>query len=609
MASFQTRTAAVSSVALRFLSYFFLRWGLLPLIPAVVFGLFAIYVPSFISGYKKDIADDVVVRDTTITSPPVVKQENGKVKIVSEEVEIHEVIEKKPYKLWRTLLGGRPNPRSPLASYLTFVVNILLVGMVADRLFREHLYSTEDLSFVRVGHVSDTEAKFLIREPDQTKMPVTLQIRLKDPEPPFEMSTWQSVGGVRWTLNETDYTAVLTAPLRHSKQRTYVWQTSNNHSGEFTSAPKPGQSPDLFNGKFTFLSTSCIVQRLPYNPSDHALAIPGMRHLAKVLPTLGAQFMLFLGDFIYIDVPKRWGTHVDVYRQEYRQVYASPDWSGVGQNLSWIHVLDDHEIANDWHANKTGVYEAAVDPWHHYQTAVNPPPARQAGLQAARAGVTYFEFSQGPASFFMLDTRTYRSSNLVKPYDSPEKTMLGKEQLEDLLDWLQRPEPKGVKWKIVASSVPLTKNWRVNTQDTWGGFLAERQKILEAMWEVGTRGLGVVVLSGDRHEFAATKFPPPAGSKWPESSAVHEFSVSPLSQFYSPIPTYRQTDDEDIEIKYINKGNSKFGAITLENMAGGEQSTLTYRIFIDGVETWDTVVLSPPEPRKERGPSFWDNIL
>lgn len=47
----------------------------------------------------------------------------------------------------------------------------------------------------------------------------------------------------------------------------------------------------------------------------------------------------------------------------------------------------------------------------------------------------------------------------------------------------------------------------------------------------------------------------------------------------------------------------------MENMAGGEQSTLTYRLFIDGVETWDTVVLSPPEPRKERGPSFWDNIL
>lgn len=36
------------------------------------------------------------------------------------------------------------------------------------------------------------------------------------------------------------------------------------------------------------------------------------------------------------------------YRQKYRAVYASPEWPGVGQNLSWIHVLDDHEIQNDW---------------------------------------------------------------------------------------------------------------------------------------------------------------------------------------------------------------------------------------------------------------------
>lgn len=36
------------------------------------------------------------------------------------------------------------------------------------------------------------------------------------------------------------------------------------------------------------------------------------------------------------------------FRQKYRAVYASPEWPSVGQNLSWIHVLDDHEIHNDW---------------------------------------------------------------------------------------------------------------------------------------------------------------------------------------------------------------------------------------------------------------------
>lgn len=151
----------------------------------------------------------------------------------------------------------------------------------------------------------------------------------------------------------------------------------------------------------------------------------------------------------------------------------------------------------------------------------------------------------------MADTRSYRSSNKIN-FEDKEKTMLGLAQLSDLLAFLRRPEPRGVDWKVVASSVPFTKNWPVNVQDTWGGFLAERQMILEAMWETAARGIGVVVLSGDRHEFAATKFPPPEGSKWTEEATVYEFSASPLSQFYSPIGTYKQVDDEDVKIKYVS---------------------------------------------------------
>lgn len=470
--------------------------------------------------------------------------------VVIEKVEVQEatVIRKPAPGPIGTLLTGLPNPRSMVLSLLTLLINVACVSMVADRVYSEHAITGEDLSFVRVGYVSDKEARLLIREPDQSKMPVTIDVRLKDPRLPFDTTFWQTVGGVRWTNNATDYTAVVVVPSLHSNQRTYEWKSSNGHSGEFTSAPGVGKYP--VDGKFTFLSTSCIVNRLPYNPMDHPLSIPGMRHLADLLPTLGAQFMLFLGDFVYVDVPRWWGKEVADYRQKYRQVYASPEWPLVGQNLSWIHVLDDHEIKNDWDNGTVGIYQAAVDPWHHYHTAVNPPVFKKPGAIAPRSeSITWFEFTQGPASFFMLDTRSYRSNNKI-PYDDASKTMLGAQQLADLLAYLARPEPKGVQWKVIASSVPFTKNWPVNVQDTWGGFLAERKKILEAMWDTASRGIGVVVLSGDRHEFAATKFPPPPESgKWGENAAVYEFSASPLSQFYSPVPTYRQTDDEDVKLK------------------------------------------------------------
>jgi len=512
---------------------------------------------------------DMVVKETTAPKEETSKKERFQAPSVTKQTTVKDVtiketisFEDRPLNPLKTLLSGAPNPRSLALSATSLLVNLLCVVMVADRLFRDQfLHTVDDLSFARVGYVSENEARLLIREPDQHKMPITVEVRIKDPQPPFDSPLWHNVGGVRWTTNETDYTAVIPIPLPRSKRRVFEWRTSNNHSGTFTTPPPVGKADDTNYGPFTFVTTSCIVPRLPYSPFDHPLAIPGFRHLAKVLPTLGAQFMLFLGDFIYSDVPRYWGRDVGYYRQKYRQVYASPDWPAVGQNLSWIHVLDDHEIANDWSANSTGVYATAVDPFHNYHSAANPPPAN---MKAGRP--TYFTFTQGPATFFLLDTRSFRSANHLLPADHPDKTMLGKEQLQALLAWLRRSEPKGVKWKIVASSVPFTKNWHVDSLDTWAGFLHERQTILKTMWEVGrTQGVGVVVLSGDRHEFAATKFPPPfsdethpvEGVKDPdeakksshESAAVWEFSVSPLSQFYSPVPSYWQSDAEDVMIK------------------------------------------------------------
>jgi alkaline phosphatase D len=582
----------------------------------------AINIPAFIYSYQTeplvDIVDDevgIVVKETVITDADATEKTDGVSDVldgapVVEELDIQEsvLVELKPLRPTATLLWGIPNPRSLLLTLSTLGINLACLGMVADRLFSEHRYNTEDLSFARVGFVSDTEAKILIREPDQDKFPITVDIRLHDPVPPFEDDEWHTVGGVRYTSYDTDYTAVVAVPIKSTKQKVYEWRTSNNHSGLLTAAPKAGHTQNLYDGKFTFLTTSCILSRLPYNPLDHALAIPGMRYLAKLIPTLDANFMLFLGDFIYVDVPRRWGSAIPDYRQKYRQVYASPDWPAVGQNLSWIHVLDDHEIANDWDKNTTGVYEAAADPWQHYHVAANPPQARRAHAALARPDATYFSFTQGPASFFMADTRKYRSNRHIS-VKNESKSLLGPEQLEDLLDWLRRPEPKGVKWKIIASSVPFTKNWKVNNGDTWGGYLIERRKVLEAMWSTAAKGYGVIVLSGDRHEFAATKFPPPADSAWPESATVYEFSVSPLNQFASPFPSYFQSDKEDVKIKYIYKGNSKFGAITIESLGDGAQSSLKYRLFVDGVETWDTVILSPePVAGAKLGGGFWERF-
>jgi alkaline phosphatase D len=540
-------------------------------LPPIIWTLFAIYIPSFIASFLTQqqfnvLEDDVdiSVTETTVEDQPpdfastAAHSRNlrsqDKPTHIEEEVEVKEtvVLEEKSARPWRTLLTGLPDPASALLSLVTLLINIALVLAATDLIYSAKVFhSSEDLSFARLGYVAPTHASLLIREPNSSQLPIFVSYRLASPPAAYEDPAWQAAGTITSLGNETDFTGVVTFPLPNHPDRTYQWTTSNNHTGYFKVPPKAGQVSK--HGDFTFLTSSCIKPRFPYNPLDHALAIPGFRHMADVINSIpgGAQFMLFLGDFIYVDVPKRFGANIEDYRREYRQVYSSPDWVGVGQNLSWIHVWDDHEIANDWDGNTTGVYKSAEDPYHHYQTAVNPPRARQAGTyNTPRQDATYFEFTQGPASFFLTDTRTYRDSSSALPANSTEKTMLGPEQLADLLAFLQHPEPKGVKWKIIASSVPFTKNWRFNSLDTWAGYLTERQAILEAMWNVGLQGgVGVVIISGDRHEFAATNFPPPDGGKWPISATVHEFSTSPLNQFWLPTPTYRQTDEEDVLVK------------------------------------------------------------
>ena len=537
--------------------------------------------------------------------------------MVEEEVEIEE----KDAQVLRTLLTGRPSPRSYLWSAVTFLHHLVLVAMVVDLVYRAKMfYPGHELSFARVGFVSDNSANILVRQPDLEKLPVFLSYRRSD-EPLFTMQTaaqqdvsWKNGGKIEWLDERTDFTGTLTVTgLKADTRYQYV---VSNHTGFFTTAPRVGQLSNRASSTktFTFLQSSCIKLNFPYNPLNHPLSSSGLKYLAQTLESVRAQFILFLGDFIYIDVPKRHGTTMEDYRREYRHVYSSPDWPAAAKELPWLHVYDDHELANDWDGNTTGVFRAANDPYEHYHTSVNPP--------AVRRGESYFSFTQGPATFFMLDTRRYRSPNDRTNGSDPitgeaTKTLLGAQQLVDLLSWLKRPEPQGVRWKILVSSVPFTKNWWYGAQDTWRGYLGERQLILEAMWEVGLRGgIGVVILSGDRHEFAATAFPPPPEGKeeknalgtmtirkrWPLSATVHEFSASPLNMFYLPIRTYRESSTStgyvsDVCIKYIPDGNSKLGAVAISNPLTSDQSVLHYRLFVDGVERWSYTLTTPPDVR------------
>jgi alkaline phosphatase D len=64
--------------------------------------------------------------------------------------------------------------------------------------------------------------------------------------------------------------------------------------------------------------------------------------------------------------------------------------------------------------------------------------------------------------------------------------------------------------------------------------------------------------------------------------------------FYLPFRTYNEVDDEDVCIKYLPDGNSKFGAVEITTPEHGEQSFVNYRLFVDGKEAWTHVISTPP---------------
>lgn len=143
------------------------------------------------------------------------------------------------------------------------VVNGILVLGVIDVVYRPLLFDSHPLSFARVGYVSDSSARILIREPDAAKLPLYVSYRGK-----FGGDvSWKAGGTCTALSNETDFTCSMSIKSLKSSTE-YSYATSNNHSGSFKTPPTAGKI-DPKNGKLTFLTTSCIKPRFPYSPLAH----------------------------------------------------------------------------------------------------------------------------------------------------------------------------------------------------------------------------------------------------------------------------------------------------------------------------------------------------
>lgn len=291
--------------------------------------------------------------------------------------------------------------------------------------------------------------------------------------------------------------------------------------GRAWTAPAPGSSPD----RLRFTAASCSHYEFGW--------FSAYRHMAEEEES---RFTLFLGDYIYENTV---GTHyqdqvvrsygmgeartLSDYRRRYALHHLDPDMKRLHAAAACIAIWDDHEVQNDY----SGIWseDAATPPEAFvkrrtagYRAFCENMPVRLADVMRPDGSFRLNRRMQWGrlARFDMVDGRQFRSrqpcaeglarrNGRMVPascaeLEDPSRTFLGFEQERWLYDgWASSP----AQWNILTQNLliaPLTINsdrgpllWT----DTWNGFGAARQRLLDAMVQTGLSN--PVTLAGDYH--------------------------------------------------------------------------------------------------------------
>ncbi|KAJ1857248.1 hypothetical protein LPJ76_001919 [Coemansia sp. RSA 638] len=471
----------------------------------------------------------------------------------------------------------------PVCKTMLLVVKLALFAMVVDFVYRPIITPAKDLFVFRPGYVSHDSARLHIRYSDGGN----LELRYKELVPKASLlyqntgsddtsidfannSPWESAGEFGPPTEDTDYTTT-TALLNlqpatrylvelHSRESTLHTQTVLLGSVEFRTSPLPHQPSRL-----RFGTGSCIKPNFPYRPSW----TPDIYGFASMLDHSDSlDLIMFMGDFIYADVPLYFGPATEDYRRLYRQVYAAQSSRRLLRKVPMLHVYDDHEIKNNWHDQDQPPMGSAMAAYNEYNGLPNPPPAV--------SGASYYNFTYGNIAFYAWDTRRYRTQ-WETPNDSgdaaasDEHTMLGQEQKQHFIQWL-RDVNHTAAVKFVISSVPVTTGWSNfdSSQDTWRGYPTERAEILNLTQHIPN----LFFLSGDRHEMAAVELP----------SGNIEFSTSPVSQFTFPfVGKFKKDIGGEHTIYYRRPGHVKYGILDVDTESDPDTPRITYSLYTTDV--------------------------
>mmetsp|Transcript_22184 Transcript_22184/g.49527 ORF Transcript_22184/g.49527 Transcript_22184/m.49527 type:complete len:501 (+) Transcript_22184:121-1623(+) len=237
--------------------------------------------------------------------------------------------------------------------------------------------------------------------------------------------------------------------------------------------------------------------------------------------------LLMLGDQIYADDLNFFSPDVKLpqYFARYRDAFTQDHIRALMARVPTFMTLDDHEIEDNWPAKATRkdemtLYPAAIHSYLTYQMSHSPlyeltPDGNHITGVPTKL---WYTFQDGCCDFFIMDSRTERK------LDEGRRKMISTEQMTALKMWLSDGADAV---KFVASTTPMFPDAESPSEDTWSGFVEQRNEILNFIQK--NKIPRVVFLSGDVHCSVSAKL---------TLSSDPDFSVLSLisSAFYWPYP-------------------------------------------------------------------------
>ncbi|MFS2198303.1 alkaline phosphatase D family protein [Pseudomonas sp. Pseusp3] len=242
---------------------------------------------------------------------------------------------------------------------------------------------------------------------------------------------------------------------------------------------------------------------------------------AMVRQKIKTDALVMVGDQIYADDMNRVvpDTSLNDFLIKYRGSFSEKNIRKLMAKTPTYMILDDHEIEDNWPANKSdadlALFNNAMHAYEIYQSSHSPAHTLSAdGTLAKRPDHYWYKFSHGAVEWFVLDTRTQRN---LAPED---RRILDVEQETALLEWLASSV---AKVKFVVTSVMFYPDLKEDGGDSWKSFTEQRNRILESIRLNKVKN--VFFIAGDVHASMTSKL---THSK-DQDFAVHTIVSSPLN--------------------------------------------------------------------------------